>query len=96
MKVYLINKQDNWCPENNNGDYFIEAWSTEEKALNRLKELNKKDNQADWYYVHAFDLDKMSDLFTIDDDDYDPTPYCSHCGAMRRSNCDCGPIPDND
>jgi len=28
--------------------------------------------------------------------DYDPSPYCSCCGAMKKANCHCGPIPDND
>jgi hypothetical protein len=23
-------------------------------------------------------------------------PYCGACGAMRMSQCDCGPIADND
>lgn len=26
MKVYLINKQDRYCPENNNGDYIVAAF----------------------------------------------------------------------
>jgi hypothetical protein len=26
----------------------------------------------------------------------DPTPWCSGCGAMKRKNCDCGPIAAND
>lgn len=29
-------------------------------------------------------------------DDYDPTPWCSGCGAMTRKNCKCGPIADNE
>ena len=29
-------------------------------------------------------------------EDHDPTPYCLHCGAMRASQCKCGPIPEND
>jgi hypothetical protein len=28
--------------------------------------------------------------------DRDPTPWCSGCGAMRKANCHCGPIADND
>lgn len=31
-----------------------------------------------------------------DDGDFDPSPYCSHCGAMKKNVCSCGPIPDND
>jgi hypothetical protein len=30
------------------------------------------------------------------DEDYDPTPWCSGCGAMKRAQCDCGPIAEND
>ena len=26
----------------------------------------------------------------------DPTPYCSGCGAMKQSQCNCGPRADND
>lgn len=28
--------------------------------------------------------------------EYDPTPWCSSCGAMKRSDCHCGPIADNE
>ena len=30
------------------------------------------------------------------DDDYDPSPYCQYCGAMRKASCTCGPIAEND
>lgn len=30
------------------------------------------------------------------DPDYDPTPYCTGCGAMKASHCACGPIAEND
>jgi hypothetical protein len=29
-------------------------------------------------------------------DNYDPTPWCHQCGAMRQVDCHCGPIADND
>ena len=28
--------------------------------------------------------------------DYDPTPWCSGCGAMKRKDCHCGPIAENE
>lgn len=28
--------------------------------------------------------------------DDDPTPWCNACGAMKREQCDCGPLADND
>lgn len=29
-------------------------------------------------------------------DDYDPTPWCSYCGATKKVYCDCGEIADNE
>ena len=29
-------------------------------------------------------------------EDYDPTPWCSACGAMTSKKCDCGPIAENE
>lgn len=31
-----------------------------------------------------------------DNPEYDPTPWCSGCGARKRSQCDCGPLAEND
>lgn len=28
--------------------------------------------------------------------DHDPTPWCSGCGAMRKADCHCGPIAENE
>jgi hypothetical protein len=28
-------------------------------------------------------------------DNYDPTPWCSACGARKREDCHCGPIAEN-
>ena len=27
--------------------------------------------------------------------DFDPTPWCIGCGAMKLESCDCGPIAEN-
>jgi len=27
--------------------------------------------------------------------DYDPSPYCQYCGALKRAYCHCGPISAN-
>lgn len=29
-------------------------------------------------------------------DNYDPSPWCSGCGAGSSATCDCGPIAEND
>jgi hypothetical protein len=28
--------------------------------------------------------------------DYDPTPWCAHCGARKAADCHCGPLPADD
>lgn len=30
------------------------------------------------------------------DANYDPTPWCSWCGARKASQCHCGPIAENE
>jgi hypothetical protein len=35
-------------------------------------------------------------LEPADDPNYDPTPWCSGCGAMKKSNCHCSPIAENE
>lgn len=62
MKVYLINKYDRWCPENDNGDYFIAAFSTLEKAkvyINKHdpKSEDGKRRSPDGYSYQEFELD---------------------------------------
>lgn len=32
----------------------------------------------------------------VPDPDYDPTPWCSGCNAMRKVDCKCGPIAENE
>lgn len=29
-------------------------------------------------------------------DNYDPTPWCTWCGAMKSEQCNCGPRAEND
>jgi len=33
---------------------------------------------------------------SLENPNYDPTPWCSYCGAKRKADCDCGPIAEND
>lgn len=58
MKIYLINKQDKWCPEKNNGDYFIEAYLGENKAEKRAKSLDKQDTN----YIHYVNEMEIQDF----------------------------------
>ena len=62
MKIYLINKYERYCPENNNGDYFIAAFSTEEKAWKYVDRHDKKDKDGkrrsyDGLSISEFELD---------------------------------------
>lgn len=29
-------------------------------------------------------------------EDFDPTPWCSHCRSMTSKGCKCGPLADNE
>lgn len=42
------------------------------------------------------EFDEIHDQNCPTHPDYDPTPWCSGCGARKRSDCHCGPIADND
>jgi len=56
MKIYLINQQDKWCPENNNGDYFIPGCYL--KETNAETKCNELDIENPNYYhcVHEFEV----------------------------------------
>lgn len=58
MKViYLINKQDKYCPENNNGDYIVAAFSNKEKAQKEAFRLDRKDPSS----IHYINEMKIED-----------------------------------
>lgn len=44
-------------------------------------------------------ITRTKDLIKIkgdSDEDYDPTPHCTWCGAMSAKNCKCPPRAEND
>jgi hypothetical protein len=41
-------------------------------------------------------FDEIHDQNCPNHPDYDPTPWCSYCGARRKSDCDCGPLAENE
>lgn len=45
--------------------------------------------------VHLPDCEHV-ERCSICNPEYDPTPWCSHCGARKRDDCDCGEIASND
>lgn len=55
-KIYLINKQDRYCPENNNGDYIVAAYSNEERAEQEAIRLDKEDPSA-IHFVHEMRIE---------------------------------------
>jgi hypothetical protein len=55
-------------------------------------------NRPSWptYLASMGDGSFVHDVYFMDAiDNYDPSPWCHQCGAMTRSQCDCGPIADN-
>lgn len=66
VKIYLINQFDRWCPENNNGDYFIAAFSTlelAEKFVNKNDPRNEKGRgtNSDGLSIREFIIDEYID-----------------------------------
>jgi len=46
--------------------------------------------------VIAYDCERCGRTISEIDPDYDPTPWCSGCGAMKAKQCHCGPRAEND
>lgn len=70
--------------------------SLQPKALRALSALV---DRCDVRAINAefdVDIEVVADELDTMADNYDPTPWCSGCGAMRRANCHCGPIAEND
>lgn len=60
--------------------------------------MNLEQLQSEWEKLVM--EDRPSWLAYKDDnahrlDNYDPAPWCHQCGARTASQCDCGPIADN-
>lgn len=54
------------------------------------------DCPALWYGKCTYpNCNEASDEVQYDSDD-DPTPWCNGCGAMRKSDCHCGPYAENE
>lgn len=49
-----------------------------------------------WHATISASEHADADLRAHDDHPGDPTPWCAHCGAVRKSDCNCGPLPEND
>lgn len=41
-------------------------------------------------------LNDFATPFKVEAEERDPTPWCIGCGAMRKSDCDCGPLAENE
>lgn len=69
-------------------DALAEARKLVEAAIPKVTPLPPCERCAQFEEVH--------DQNCPDHPDYDPTPYCSACGARKRSDCHCGPLASND
>ena len=77
-KVYLINEYDRYCPENNNGDYFIAAFSTRELAEAFVKKYDGDKTEPEGLYIREFNVDEYDEYneyraydYRLTDDDLD-------------------------
>lgn len=57
-KIYLINRYDKWCPENNNGDHIVAAFSSKTKAEEAVKLLDSKDETIG-HTIHELIVDPL-------------------------------------
>jgi hypothetical protein len=47
--------------------------------------------------VNSFDsLEEAKEWLEQEERNYDPTPWCSYCGARIPEECNCGPLADNE
>jgi len=44
----------------------------------------------------ASDIQDTVETYSEWDKNYDPTPWCTACGARRQAECKCGEIADNE
>ena len=65
-------------------------------AIERLQRENRQLRQ--WYseVIGSLAPERLSSLPAEPGADYDGAPYCSHCGARKKADCDCGPIARNE
>ncbi len=55
------------------------------------------DDVCTWTIEGVFNPERQpARMDLIPAEDYDPTPYCSACGARFKADCDCGPIARNE
>lgn len=75
--VYLIDRFDRWCPENNNGEYIVKAFSTEELAQAYVDKHDPKSEDGRRRSSMGCGINEMQldepDVDVIDDnfDDFD-------------------------
>jgi hypothetical protein len=70
----------------------LPTWYTE--TLDKIEPLEMVETDSDAEVMYWWCVDCENTEPAIDMNDYDPTPYCLHCGP--KTNCDCGPIAEND
>lgn len=82
------------------------CWGEIKEQASLIKETNRPPSEEldeDGYDAEGNDwrngdFDNIQEwkISAIPEEDYDPTPYCAHCGAMKSENCHCGPISKDD
>ena len=61
------------------------------EVISWLRNLNEVEGTSDQIEQLAMVLENAG-VEVPDDPNYDPTPYCAICGAMKSKDCKCGPI----
>lgn len=66
----------------------------EELVIAALNMLDGADLTA-WQRYRAEQVYDLANELENGEED-DPTPWCNGCGAMRESDCHCGPLAQNE
>ena len=77
--------------------YYLEELTFLNESLKKRLYSGKLKDFEEFKEYYLKDLqDIISGIENHKTNDFDPTPYCSHCGAIKKIHCNCGPIAEND
>jgi hypothetical protein len=72
-------------------------WATHKETLDELQQCRVAlAAVAEIIESDDPDYDEVMEIIERAVADGDPTPWCSGCGAMRKSDCHCGPMAENE
>jgi len=78
-------------PQIDNDDYRRMFRAGYERAFSQI--WRKPETKA---VQRLCECDTQHDIACPEHPNYDPTPYCAHCGSRTKAGCGCGPMAEDD